>query len=203
MEGAKLIIEEINREAELKIKYILEEAEKKAEELRREAEKRAKARAEWIIRKAQAQAELEKQRIIANAKLEVRRKKLALQEELINEVLKALKERLASIPEGEYLEVLKELIIPGIEELGEEKVIVASNKETLALLEKHLEDIKKEAKERLGKEVEIDIGTPIETIGGVVIYNAGGSIRIDNTFEARMERFQSDLRSIIAKTLFR
>jgi len=203
MEGAKLIIEEINREAELKIKYILEEAEKKAEELRKEAEKRAKAKAEWIIRKAQTQAELEKQRIIANAKLEVRRKRLALQEELINEVLEALRERLSSIPEGEYLEVIKELIIQGIKELGEERVVVSSNKETLSLLEKHLKEVKKDAKEKLGKDVEIEMGAPIKTIGGVVVYNPGRSIRIDNTFEARMERYQSELRSRIAKTLFR
>lgn len=95
------------------------------------------------------------------------------------------------------------MIIQGIKELGEEKVVVASNKETISLLKKHLEEIKKDAKETLGKDVEIEIGTPIETMGGVVIYNSDRSIRIDNTFEARIERFQSDLRSIIAKTLFR
>ncbi|KPU64043.1 ATP synthase subunit E [Thermococcus sp. EP1] len=202
MEGAKLIIEEINREAEQKIKYILEEAEHKAEEIKKEAERRAKAKADWIIRKAQTQAEMEKQRIIANAKLEVRRRKLALQEKLINEVIDSIKERLASIPEEEYLEVLKGLIVEGIQELGEEKVVLSSNERTHSLIEEHLEEIKGIVKEKIGKDVEISLGEPLETLGGVVIQNSTKTIRIDNTFETRMERLQSELRAKIAKILF-
>ncbi|USH00248.1 V-type ATP synthase subunit E [Thermococcus argininiproducens] len=202
MEGAKLIIEEINREAEQKIKYILEEAEHKAEEIKKEAERRAKAKADWIIRKAQTQAELEKQRIIANAKLEVRRRKLALQEELINEVIDSMKERLASIPEEEYLEVLKDLILNGIQELEEEKVLLTSNERTLSLIEKHLEEVKRIVKEKIGKDVEISLGDSVETLGGVIIQNSTKTVRIDNTFEARMERLQSELRAKIAKILF-
>lgn len=202
MEGAKLIIEEINREAEQKIKYILEEAEHKAEEIKKEAERRAKAKADWIIRKAQTQAEMEKQRIIANAKLELRRRKLALQEELINEVIDSIKERLASIPEEEYLEVLKGLIVEGIQELGEEKVVLSSNERTHSLIEEHLEEIKGIVKEKIGKDVEISLGEPLETLGGVVIQNSTKTIRIDNTFETRMERLQSELRAKIAKILF-
>ncbi|NJE26226.1 V-type ATP synthase subunit E [Thermococcus sp. MV5] len=202
MEGAKLIIEEINREAEQKIKYILEEAEHKADEIKKEAERRAKAKADWIIRKAQTQAELEKQRIIANARLEVRRKKLALQEELIKEVIDSIKERLASIPEEEYLEVLKGLIVEGIQELGEEKVVLSSNERTLSLIEEHLEEIKGIVKEKIGKDVEISLGDPLETLGGVIIQNSTKTIRIDNTFETRMERLQSELRAKIAKILF-
>ncbi|RLF80040.1 V-type ATP synthase subunit E [Thermococci archaeon] len=202
MEGARLIIEEINKEAEQKIKYILEEAEQKAEEIKQEAEKKARIKADWIIRKAQTQAELEKQRIIANAKLEVRRRKLALQEELINEVIGTIKDRLLSIPEAEYMEVLKDLITSGIQELGEEKVVLSSNGETLSLLKAHLKEMEKSVNEKLGKDVVISLGEPIETIGGVIVQNLEKTIRIDNTFEARMERLQSDLRAKIAKILF-
>ncbi len=44
MEGAELIIQEINREAEQKIQYILSEAQREAEKIKEEARKRAEDR---------------------------------------------------------------------------------------------------------------------------------------------------------------
>ncbi|WP_324734891.1 V-type ATP synthase subunit E [Thermococcus sp. SY098] len=202
MEGAKLIIEEINREAEQKIRYILSEAEKQAEDIKAEAEKRARAKAEWILRKAQTQAEIEKQRIIANAKLEIRKKRLALQEEFINEVLKSLKERLANLPKDEYLGVVKDLMLQAVKELGEDRIRVSSNEATLQLIAEKLEEIKAFLNEKTGREIRIELGDKISTIGGVLVENADRTIRVDNTFEARIDRLESELRSRIAKVLF-
>ncbi len=202
MEGAKLIIEEINREAEQKIRYILSEAEKQADEIKAKAEKRARAKAEWIIRKAQTQAEIEKQRIIANAKLEIRKKRLALQEELISEVLRSLKERLAALSKDEYFKVIMDLMLQAVRELGEEKIRVSSNETTLQLVAEKIDEIKAFLKENTGMEVSIELGDKIETIGGVLVENADRTIRVDNTFEARIERLESELRSRIAKVLF-
>ncbi|ALM75770.1 V-type ATP synthase subunit E [Thermococcus barophilus] len=202
MEGAKLIIEEINREAEQKIKYILSEAEKQAEEIKAEAEKRARTKAEWILRKAQTQAEIEKQRIIANAKLEIRKKRLALQEEFINEVLRSLKERLANLPKDEYLGIVKDLMLQAVKELGEDRIRVSSNEATLQLIAEKLEEIKAFLNEKTGREIRIELGDKISTIGGVLVENADRTIRVDNTFEARIDRLESELRSRIAKVLF-
>ncbi|WP_457752588.1 V-type ATP synthase subunit E [Thermococcus sp.] len=202
MEGAKLIIEEINREAEQKIRYILSEAEKQAEGIKAEAEKRARAKAEWILRKAQTQAEIEKQRIIANARLEIRKKRLALQEEFINEVLRSLKERLANLPKDEYLGVVKDLMLQAVKELGEDRIRVSSNEATLQLIAEKLEEIKAFLNEKTGREIRIELGDKISTIGGVLVENADRTIRVDNTFEARIDRLESELRSRIAKVLF-
>ncbi|WP_457741323.1 V-type ATP synthase subunit E [Thermococcus sp.] len=202
MEGAELIIQEINREAEQKIRYILSEAQKEAEKLKEEAKKRAEAKAEWILRKAKTQAEIEKQRIIANAKLEVRKKKLAVQEELIKDVLRQLRERLASLPEGEYYPMLIDLTVEGLSELGIDEAVIRSNAKTVKLLSEKLEDFKKAVSEKLRREIEIKLGEAIDVIGGVIVEAPDGSVRVDNTFEARMERFESELRATIAKALF-
>jgi V/A-type H+-transporting ATPase subunit E len=202
MEGAELIIQEINREAEQKIQYILSEAQKEAEKLKEEARKRAEAKAEWILRKAKTQAEIERQRIIANAKLEVRKKKLAVQEELIRQVIESLKERLANLPEDEYFPMLVELTVKAVEELGTDKVVVRSNERTLKLIVERLSEFREKLKEALGKDVEVTVGEPIQTIGGILVESSDGSVRVDNTFEARIERFESDLRATIAKALF-
>jgi V/A-type H+-transporting ATPase subunit E len=202
MEGAELIIQEINREAEQKIGYILSEAQREAERLKEEAKKRAEAKAEWILRKAKTQAEIEKQRIIANAKLEVRKRKLAVQEELISQVIESLKERLANLPEDEYFPMLVELTVKAVEELGVDKVVVRSNERTLKLIVERLTEFREKLKEALGKDVEVIIGEPVQTIGGVIVESADGKVRVDNTFEARIERFESELRATIAKALF-
>ncbi len=202
MDGAELIIQEINREAEQKIQYILSEAQKEAERIKEEARKRAEARAEWILRKAQTQAETEKQRIIANARLEVRKKRLEVQEELIQEVITALRERLAELSEEEYFPMLIDLTVKALEELGGEACLVRSNEKTLKLLESKLEEFRKSVAARLGRDVEISLGEPISTIGGVIVETPDGSVRVDNTFEARIERFESELRAEIAKALF-
>ncbi|ASJ06294.1 V-type ATP synthase subunit E [Thermococcus pacificus] len=202
MEGAELIIQEINREAERKIQYILSEAREEAEKIKAEARKRAEAKAEWILRKARTQAEIEKQRIIANARLEVRKKRLQIQEELIREVIKALRERLSELPEEEYFPMLVDLAASAVKELGAESVVVRSNERTLKLLSERLDEFRKELAEKLDGEVEISLGEPINTIGGLVVETLDGSVRVDNTFEARIERFEGELRAEIAKALF-
>jgi len=202
MEGAELIIQEINREAEQKIQYILSEAQKEAEKIKAEARKRAEARAEWILRKAQTQAETEKQRIIANARLEVRKKRLEIQEALIREVIDALRERLAELPEDEYFPMLVDLTAKAIEELGAEKVILKSNARTLGLIRDRFDEFKGALSEKLGREVSIELGDEVQTIGGVVVETPDGAVRVDNTFEARIERFEGELRAEIAKALF-
>ncbi|NJE00346.1 V-type ATP synthase subunit E [Thermococcus sp. JdF3] len=202
MDGAELIIQEINREAEQKIQYILSEAQKEAEQIREEARKRAEARAEWIMRKAQTQAEIEKQRIIANARLEVRKKRLAVQEELIQEVITALRERLAELPDEEYFPMLVDLAVQAVGELGSESVVVRSNERTLKLLSERADEFRKALGERLGREIEVSLGEPVGTIGGLVVETPDGAVRVDNTFEARIERFEGELRAEIAKALF-
>jgi len=202
MEGAKLIIEEINREAEQKIKYLLDEAQKQAEEIKREAEDRGKAKAEWILRKAETQAEIEKQRIVASARLESRKKKLEIQEELIKEVFQELRDRLSSLPDDEYIDTIKALLLESLRELEADSVVLRSDEKTLALIKEKSRSIKAYITRNLGRKVEMELGEPIHTMGGVLVESADGRIRVDNTFEARISRLESELRARIAKALF-
>ena len=72
-----------------------------------------------------------------------------------------------------------------------------SNEKTLGLIASRIEEIKSE----LG-DVSIELGETVDTMGGVIVETEDGRIRIDNTFEARMERFEGEIRSTIAKVLF-
>jgi len=202
MEGAELIIQEINREAEQKIQYILSEAREEVEKLKEEARRRGETKAEWILRKARNQAEVERQRIIANARLEVRKKRLAVQEEYIRKVIDELKNRLVSLPDDEYFPILVDLAAKAVVELGADSVVIRSNDRTLKLIVEKLPEFKEKLAEKLGKPVEVTLGEPVQTTGGVIVESPDGSVRVDNTFEARIERFEGELRAAIARALF-
>jgi len=82
------------------------------------------------------------------------------------------------------------------------EVVVRSNERTLKLIVERLSEFKEKLREGLGKDVDVTIGEPIQTLGGVLVESSDGSVRVDNTFEARIERFESELRATIAKALF-
>lgn len=118
-------------------------------------------------------------------------------------MITALKDRLAELPDEEYFPMLVELTAGGaIEELGTGSVVARSNERTLRLIEARLEEFRAAVSEKAGRNVEITLGEPLSSIGGVLVETIDGSVRVDNTFEARIGRLESELRAEIAKALF-
>ena len=52
-------------------------------------------------------------------------------------------------------------------------------------------------------DVNFTLGEPIDTIGGAVVKTVNGDIEVNNTIEARLERYKSILRSEVANVLFK
>ena len=53
------------------------------------------------------------------------------------------------------------------------------------------------------EDITFELGEPIDTIGGAVLKTSNGDIEVNNTIEARLERFKSILRSEVAEVLFK
>ena len=53
------------------------------------------------------------------------------------------------------------------------------------------------------EDVNLTIGEPIDAIGGAILKNSDGSVEVNNTIDARLERFKSILRSEVAEILFK
>jgi V/A-type H+-transporting ATPase subunit E len=51
--------------------------------------------------------------------------------------------------------------------------------------------------------INFKIGEPIQAIGGAILKTSNGDIEVNNTIEARLERFKSILRSEVANILFK
>ncbi len=198
-EKVEKIIAKIEEDARAEAERILSEAKAQAEGIRKEAEAKAQARKAEIISRGKREAEQERARIVANAKLRARKALLDAKEEVIKEAFSRAEKALADVAKEErYPEILKKLILEAIETLGGDVEILARKEDKKILSKSFLQEIAREAKVKvtLAKDT-------ISSIGGVVVRSKDGSAEVDNTFETRLERISAELRSSVAKVLFK
>ena len=53
------------------------------------------------------------------------------------------------------------------------------------------------------EDINLTIGEPIDAIGGAILKTSNGEIEVNNTIDARLERYKSILRSEVAEVLFK
>lgn len=206
MSGLGNLIDRIRAKAEDKRESILEEARKEAEEKKSEAREKAEKEKERIIAKGEKEAEQTKRRELANARKEAREKKLEAREDIIQEVFEEAREELNDLQgdNEEYRETLKNLITLGGAAVGGGKLevsVLESDEEILS--DSEVRDMEGEISEETGKETDLKVVSDLEDAsGGAIVEKRDGSISSNNTFEARLKRMKSSLRSEIADILF-
>ncbi|WP_456475803.1 V-type ATP synthase subunit E [Candidatus Pyrohabitans sp.] len=193
------IIARIEEDARAEVERILSEAKAQAEEIRNEAQAKAKAEKAEIISRGKREAEQERARIIANAKLRARKALLDAKEEVIKEAFSRAEKALADVTKEErYPGILKKLILEAIESIGGDVEILARKEDRKILNRSFLAEVSREAKVKVALAKDT-----ISSIGGVVVRGKDGKAEVDNTFETRLERVSSELRSSVAKVLFK
>jgi len=223
--GAEKIVSTIMAEAQVKADENKAEAQTKCDDIIADGEKRAAAEKAKILNDASKQADLRYQQIISEAKMNGRRAELEAKEEIIDEAFNKATEELTNIANTdseEYIEALIEMIKEAATEIGGGDLIVLLKAEdadkvkgkldtiadkVISLIKDrnkpvNLNSIATEVSSDSGVETTLEIGEPIETIGGAILKTRNGEIQVNNTIEARMLRFKKSLRSDVAKTLF-
>ncbi len=191
----KKIIEEAEREA----KEIIEEAEEEAEKILDKAKREAEEKRREILEQARREAETRKRREIAQAKLEVRQLRLKVKEECIEEAMERAKEEIRKMAEDgsrRYLEFLERAAIEAARALSSDKVILRVNERDQKAMEELIPDVRVEV------DKEIELGDPVDILGGVIAESEDGSEVFDNSVEARLKRMRSELVRRISETLF-
>lgn len=180
------IIEKISLEAAEKAGIIRRTAEEEAarylekEKMAAEAEKNA----EIAARKREVDAEVS--RMLAQARMEGRQTVSNARENLISDCFDRARERITAISGSpEYPEILKYLIQDGIKKIGAQDITLSANSRDIPVLESILA-------KGTGTVVRVS-GEPIPTSGGVLLRTGSGTRRVDNTFEARLDRMRRDL----------
>ena len=146
------------------------------------------------IEGGERQAESVKRQIIGAAELEVRNAQLKSLETAVNEVFDSAVRRVSALSDSAIETSLTGLIKEGIEVIGPRAVVHCSAKQRKAVTS---------AVRKLNKgPVRLTVDEKgIETMGGVILASPNGSVRFDNTFEARLERMRPTLRKEVAGIL--
>ena len=222
--GADKIVSNIMSDAQAKADVNKSEAQVKVDAILADGEKRAEATKVKISEDAAKQAEMRYQQIISEAKMNARRAELGAKEEVIEEAFSKATEDLtnmANTNDSEYVDALVEMIKEAAVEIGGGDLIVLLKEEDIPRVQDKLESIvglikslikrekpsdlsaiATEVSQETDVETTLEIGEPIDTIGGAILRTRNGEIQVNNTIESRMLRFKKSLRSEVAKTLF-
>ena len=208
MESTRVITEMILEEAKKTAEHIIQEAQKSAEETlekqRQLGVQKASELAQPLLKKAESEAELNKLRSMANAKIKANWVILSKKETWIDNVLNEAKNKLRILTESkEYIPILEKLIIEAGIILGGKELEVLLNEKDSALSLK-LDKLAKEINEKTGVETKLRIAEEkTKVIGGAMLRTMDGKIIMDNTFEDILKRREKNIRSKIAKILFK
>lgn len=166
--------------------------------------KSAEAEKTKILENGKKQSDMRYQQIISEAKMNARRAELGAKEEVIeaafNQAIGELKSK-ASSGDDEYEDSLSKMIKEAAEEIGSDDLIIQLNEADTNKFKKDLSSQGSDSFELEG--IKFTLGEPIDAMGGAVLKTINGDIEVNNTIEARLDRFKSILRSEVAEVLFK
>ena len=199
--GTDKIVSSIMSEAQGKADIIMQEANAEIATITADAEKTAESEKNKILDNGKKQSDMRYQQIISEAKMNARRAKLGAKEEVIEAAFNQATGELKSIAASgsdEYEDSLSKMIKEAADEIGRDDLIIHLNE---ADTNKFKQELSSDSFELEG--VNFKLGEPIKAIGGAILKTSDGDIEVNNTIEARLERFKSILRSEVAEILFK
>jgi len=187
-------LEKVSEEFESELLAELQEGKAQALSTVESSRKETRVAVFKILETSVKQAESLKRQIVGAAELEARNAQLKALEKAIVEVFDSATKELQEGLGKRYEEALARLVSEGVDVIGPRATVRCRSKDQKAV---------SAAIRKLGggqSRLTID-DEPIETLGGVVMSSADGSVRFDNTFEARLERMRPALRMVVSTAL--
>ncbi|MGO8754233.1 MAG: V-type ATP synthase subunit E [Gallionellaceae bacterium] len=165
-----------------------------------DARQRLRIEEEREVLAAKAHAERVYQQRVQAAELSLHAEFDRARWSLVHAVLDVLPARLAELAQDEsrYLALLLGWLREGAQAIEREQLVVSVNPRDLPLLRRDWQRYGNEAAP--DKHLELSEQT-IACMGGILISSGDGNIRLDNTFEGRMERLGEALQRAVADRL--
>ena len=173
--------QEIFNRAEGEAKQVLDKAQTEAEAIRQ-------AR----LAKVQAEAQSETTSMLYSARLKSKNAVISAKEQIAEKALTAAEEQLHGLrSRQDNPAILEELIKEGLTRISG-KVVV------------HVDPADEAAADTVMRKLglEYELRTGIQTVGGVIVSDADGRVRIINTVEERLNRAREKLRMYVSGVLF-
>ncbi len=194
--SSEVLRQEILGQSEKEIQMILDRAEKESKSLIDNVQSEEEQILADSLQRAKAQAEGIRRKILSGVHLEIKRQTLRAREELIENLLQSVEEKLNRFRSDKaYVPFLKELIIEGVLALDGNKIkILSGDKERKILSDTFLTQIEKMVQKEYKKKIKLAVMKHSLPEGGVVLVTDDEKMRFDNRFSTRMKRLQNELR---------
>jgi len=187
------ISEAVVGKVKLDAQNIIREAEEKAQEEIEKAKRQREVRFEEERGRMLGEAEEEAARILAQASIKARQQLSSAKADAIAKIIDGARKELSQIPsdESHFLNLIRE----AMEGLGVDKARIYVSPKDVSNVKKILEA----DKELSGNIVEV---RESNCLGGVIAEDVEGKLRIDNTYETRLEMLLPKLLPKISEELF-
>jgi V/A-type H+-transporting ATPase subunit E len=188
------ISEAVVGKVKLDAQNIIREAEEKAQEEIEKAKRQREVRFEEERGKILGEAEEEVARILAQSSIKARQQLSSAKADTIAKIIDGARKELSRVSSDEthFLNLIRE----AMEGLGVDKARIYVSPKDVSNVKKFL----KADKELSGKIVEV---RESNCLGGVIVEDLEGKLRIDNTYETRLEMLLPKLLPKISEELFK
>jgi len=191
------LIDEIEKQATLKIEEIMAHARARADEIIANAKKQEEQILQDEKEKAQKTIEMMKHRAQSKLKMELRKMKLEMKKEFADNVIKKTREISSSFRHHvDYKKFLVNAILEGVKVIDEPEIIVEfSPLDTDYFSQEFAKDIMDRCKNKLKKNILIKFVKGNFDDIGVIVKSQDGFIIYENTFSARMRNLYDSIYS--------
>ena len=166
----------------------------------RDAAERLHLREDREVLVAKALAERAYRRMVQSNELKLRKQMDLLRWNLVQGVLDRLSERIEELARDEehYLPLLKSFVVQGASQIEREDLVVEVNATDLRRVREIWDDSYRNAV--AGKTLTLG-EEPIATLGGALVRSPDNRVRVNNTFEGRLQRLHHELHQRIVERL--
>ena len=186
-------VEKILQNTEQQIISNLKDALKSSQQTLTNSQSSLEQEYDKILAEGKKEAEKLEKQIIGNADLDSRNKQLLLVEESIEKVFQKAIAKLQTADRNEsYSKLISSLIKESIDTIGTSEIIVQTNSKDKSVVQSLLSKFP-------GATLSAD---QIDCLGGIRVQSKDGSMKFDNTLDARLDRLNPLIRKDIA-TKFR
>lgn len=196
------LVERILGDAGREAGRIAEEGREEKEKILEEAYQKAEEKYGTGVREIASIVERDRERALKTATLEARKELLGEKRALMKEVFDRLLELMRNQPKSQYVEMLTDMAVEALDELGAEKVLVILNDEDkMEVGEEFLDSLEKRIAAS-GKNITVRLsGETREMQGGFVL--KAGRVEIDNSFAGLVESRRGEFEDMVAEILFK
>lgn len=193
MVSADYTLDKVSSETLNEILTELESGKSDASEQVRSMIRETRAEVAKILQDGERQAESVRRQILGSAELEARNSTLRSLEEASNRIFQ---ESLVTVSKSpRYEKTLAKLISEGLWVIGREAFVSCNARDRKAV-----GSAIKEMNSKAGSKLSLDEKN-LEVKGGVVLRSMSGTVRFDNTLEARLDRIKPQLRRDVVAIL--